>query len=101
MLRSAWFSASTWTRGALRKSSSLRSWNAGVARHREIGAVELQHEAGGDDRFVFGRIAVGDRFEIGFVRRVVVVRLEQREMRPGDAAFMKPRPASAAASARA
>ena len=44
-----------------------------VPRQREVGAVELQVEAGGDDRAVFVPHGVGERGEIGLARRIEVV----------------------------
>ena len=44
-----------------------------VAAERQVGAVDLQHEAGIDDRAVFPRHHLGQRIKIGFVRGIVLV----------------------------
>jgi hypothetical protein len=62
-LRSAWFE-----RPALEQR---------VPAQAEVGRVDLQHEARGDDRLVLGPHRLGERLEIGRVGGVVVVRLEQ------------------------
>ncbi len=49
---------------------------AGVACHGEVGAVDLQHETCGYDRFILGAHRRGDGLEVGRVRRVKLVRLE-------------------------
>ena len=45
-------------------------------RHRQIRAVELQHEPGTDNRVVFLLHRIGDRFDIGLVRRIIRIVLE-------------------------
>jgi hypothetical protein len=50
---------------------------AGVAAHREVGAVELELEAGGDDRLVLGPHRRDEVGKVGLVRGVELVRLER------------------------
>ena len=47
-----------------------------MARHRQIGAVELEREAGGDDRLVLRLHRLADRLDVLLVGREVVVALE-------------------------
>ncbi len=47
--------------------------------HRQIRAIDLQHEAGSNDRRVFFAHRVGDRGDIALVRGVVLVRQEARD----------------------
>ena len=49
-----------------------------VPAHAEIGAVELQHEAGLGDGLVFVAHRVGDGVDVGLEILVVVVAEEQR-----------------------
>ena len=53
-----------------------------VAQHREVGAIELQHEAGVDDRRVFAPHHVGEREHVSFLARVVFVFQVARDL-PG------------------
>ena len=57
----------------------VRSRVLDVPAHRQIGAVDLQDEAGIDDRLVFLPHRLGDRLEIGLVALVVAVVEEQRD----------------------
>ena len=50
---------------------------AGVARHREVGAVELHHDAGAGDGLVFLPHGIGDGADIGGVGRIVAIGLER------------------------
>ena len=50
-----------------------------VAAHGEVGAVDLQHDAGFGDRLVFLAHRLGDREQIRLLARVVVVAEEQRD----------------------
>ena len=50
---------------------------AGVAAHREIGAVELKRKAGFDDRLVLGPHRLDEVGEIGLMARIELVRLER------------------------
>ena len=63
---------------ALEKLRFAQFLKAGVARHREIGTIELQDEAGIGDRFVFVLHRCGDGFDIGLVRGIMPVGLEYR-----------------------
>ena len=58
-------------RGALEEVGLAQLLEAGVVRHRQIGAIELQHKAGTDDRLVLLLHRRGDCFDIGLVRGVV------------------------------
>src|SRR5688500_8891569 len=49
-----------------------------VATQAEVGAVELEDQSSLDDRLVFRSHRFGERFEIGIVAWVEIVRLEQR-----------------------
>ena len=49
-----------------------------VTSHAEVGAVDLQHEAGFGDGFVFVTHRIGDRVDVGLEILVVVVAKEQR-----------------------
>ena len=49
-----------------------------VLAHREVGAIDLQHEAGARHRLVFGAHRIRDGVEIGLLARVVVVAEEHR-----------------------
>ena len=62
----------------LQKFRLAQLLEAGVTRHGEIGAVELQNKSRLDDRFVFLAHSRGYRFDIGLVRRVIAVVLEYR-----------------------
>ena len=66
-------------RARLRNSSRLEVGILDVPAHREIGAIDLQHEAGVGDRLVFVPHRLGDGVEIGFLARVMVVAEEQRD----------------------
>ncbi len=50
-----------------------------VPAHAEVRRVDLQQEARADDRLVLRAHRLAERLEVGILRRVVVVRLEQRE----------------------
>ena len=50
---------------------------AGVPRHREVGAIELEVEPGLDDRLVFGAHGLDEVGEISLVRGIVLVGLER------------------------
>ncbi len=52
-----------------------------VAAHGEIGAIDLQHDAGVGDGLVFVAHGVGDGEKIFLVARIVVVAEEQRRPR--------------------
>ncbi len=52
---------------------------AGVARHRQIGAVELQVETGGGNRFIFGPHRRDQIRQIGFVAGIESVGLKRRD----------------------
>ncbi len=43
------------------------------------GRIDLQHDPGGHDRLVLGAHGAGDGLEVRILRRVVVVRLEERD----------------------
>ena len=47
-----------------------------VPFHRQVRAVDLEQETGGDHRFVLRLHRCGDRFEIGVFGVVVLVQLE-------------------------
>ena len=49
-----------------------------VAAHAEVGAVDLQHDAGLRDRLVLLAHRIGDREEVRLLGRVVLVAEEQR-----------------------
>ena len=51
----------------------------GVPRHGKIGTVDLQDEAGRDDRLVFLAHRRGDRLDIGLVRGIIAVGQEGRD----------------------
>ena len=92
MPRSAWFTASTRSAMNLRQSSIEASARAVVMR-RHARIVDLQHEAGIDDRQVFDAHRVGERREILLVGRVVavlVIELEVRRRDRGDEGFLVP-----------
>ena len=73
MSLTAWLSASTCMVITLRNSSRLRCGEHHVPAQRQVGAVELQHEAGVDDGAIFARHHVGERVEISLVSRIVLV----------------------------
>jgi hypothetical protein len=50
-----------------------------MASHGEIGAIDLQHDAGIDDAFIFDPHRFGDRMEIAFLVRIVIVAKKQRD----------------------
>ena len=50
-----------------------------VAAHRHVRRVDLQQQPRLRKALVFGAHPLGNRFEIGVLRRVEVVRLEQRD----------------------
>ena len=51
----------------------------GVPRHGEIGAIDLQHKAGRNDRLVFLAHRCGDGFDIGLVRRIILIGQKARD----------------------
>ena len=63
---------------ALEEIGFVEVLKAGVMRHRQVGAIELQHEPGLDDRLVFLLHRRRDGFDIGLVARVIGVALEHR-----------------------
>ena len=64
-------------RRALQEFLLAQVLKAGVMRHGEIGAIELQREARVIDRLVFRLHRRGDGFDIGLMRRIEIVRLER------------------------
>ena len=65
--------------GRLAESLDVQVGVLDVAAHAEVGAVDLQHEAGGGDRLVLVAHRLGDGEEIGLVSRIVLVAEEQRD----------------------
>ena len=63
---------------ALRNVFRSTSWILDVLAHREVGAIDLQHEAGLGDRLVFVPHRVRDGVEIGLLARIVIVAEEHR-----------------------
>ena len=68
MLRSAWFSTSTWCSARARNSSSAEILEAGIARHRQVRAIQLQHKSALGDGLVLGAHGGPDRLDILLVR---------------------------------
>ena len=66
-------------RAFLRNSSTLRLGVLDVPAHGQVGTVHLQHEAGLGHRLVLGLHRLGDRLQVGFLGRVVVVAEEERD----------------------
>ena len=62
----------------LRNSVEVEVGVLDVAAHAEVGAVDLQDEAGLGDGLVFVAHRVGDGVDVGLVVLVVVVAEEQR-----------------------
>ena len=62
----------------LRNSGEVEIGVLDVPAHGEVGAVDLQHEAGLGDGLVFVPHRVGDRVDVGLEILVVVVAEEQR-----------------------
>ena len=50
-----------------------------VPRHGEIGTIDLQDKARRNDRLVFLAHRLGDGFDIGLVRRIILVGQEARD----------------------
>ena len=67
MLASAWFSASMCIAAALRNVVQVEVGVLDVPAHREVGAVDLQHDAGLGDGLVFVPHRLGDGEQIGLV----------------------------------
>ena len=86
MFAVAALSASTLASAILEELGLVQVLVAGVARHREVGAVELELEAGRGDRLVFGPHRLDEVGEIGLVARIEMVGLEG-----GDQARARPR----------
>ncbi len=69
-----------------------------VPRQRQIGAVELQVEPGGDDGFVFRLHGVGQRGQIGLARGIEIVLQKERD-HAGRGGVHEPRPTPCSAIA--
>ena len=65
--------------GDLAKLGRAGAGELDVAAHREVGAIDLQQEARAMDRVVLDLHRVGERGDIGLVRRVVRVAEELRD----------------------
>ena len=63
-------------RGAAQELVVVEILESGMARHRQIGTVDLQGEAGGDDRLVLGLHRGADRLDVVLVGGEVFVALE-------------------------
>jgi hypothetical protein len=62
-----------------------------VPAEAEIGAVELEVVAGSDDGFIFRAHRFGERFEIGIVVGIEIVRLEESDHSGGGGVHERPR----------
>ena len=79
MFAAAWFIASMLSCGGLAEGLQIDVVVLDVLAHREIGAIDLQHEARLGDRLVFGAHRVRDGVEIGLLARIVIVAEEHRD----------------------
>ena len=66
-------------RGALAKLREAELRVLDVPAHGEVGAIDLQHDAGRGDRLIFVAHRIGDGEQIGLLARIVVVAEEQRD----------------------
>ena len=67
------------SRAALRNSSVLERGVLDVPAHGQVGAVDLQHEAGAGHRLVLVTHRLGDREQVLLVAAVVLVAEEERD----------------------
>ena len=87
----AWFSASTCSCALLAEARRDRQvGELDVAAHRQVGAVELQHEAGLGDRLVLVLHRVGDGVQVLLVASGSARCGRRATTTPGDAAVRNP-----------
>ena len=94
---SAWLSASMCSAIVSRNPARSSSANWRVAAHREVGAIDLQHDAGLGDRLVLVAHRLGDGEHVVLVAGVVVVAEEEWRRRPAKRRSRTGPPASAPA----